>query len=139
MDTSTEQIAVKILTALKEAWERKSSLLKYCTESAFFSQLKHECTINDADFMRGIRFLVERRMIKTVNRKDNRIRFPSLNGLDYLAAYLETAAAKVATDRQKHGWKPFCQTVNHLGERIRRIIIQKVLDLLLRRRQSGVV
>jgi hypothetical protein len=39
MDTSTEQIAVKILTALKEAWERKSSLLKYCTESAFFSQL----------------------------------------------------------------------------------------------------
>jgi hypothetical protein len=105
MDKSTEQIAVRILTALKEAWERKSSLLTYCTESAFFSQLKHEHTMNDADITRGIRFLVERRMIKTVNRKDDRIRFPNLNGLDYLAAYLEIAAAMVATDRSKHGWK----------------------------------
>jgi len=25
--------------------------------------------------------------------------------LDYLAAYLEIAAAKVVTDRRKHGWK----------------------------------
>jgi hypothetical protein len=92
---STKQIAIWILIALKEAWERKSSLLTYCTESALFSQIKYAHTIKDADITRGIRFLVERRMIKTVNRKDAGVRFPSLNGLDYLAAYLETEARRL--------------------------------------------
>jgi hypothetical protein len=90
---STEQIAIWLLTALKKAWERESLLLTYCTEPALLSQVKYEHTINDADIKRGIRFLVERRMIKTVKRRDGGVRFPSLNGLDYLAAYLETEAA----------------------------------------------
>jgi hypothetical protein len=88
MDASTEQIAVWILTALKEEWEHDRSHLTCRAESVVLGPLKSKYNIEDADITRSIRYLVDRRMLQAVNRQDGRATLPSPAGLDYLAAHL---------------------------------------------------
>ena len=74
--------------ALKEEWERDSSHLTCRTESAVLGPLKSEHHVEAADITRGIRFLIERRLLNAVNRQDGRATLPSPAGLDYLAEHI---------------------------------------------------
>ena len=73
---------------MKEEWERDPSLLTCRTDSVVLGSLKSEHQVEDADITRGIRFLVDRRMLEAVNRKDGRATLPSPSGLEYLAAHM---------------------------------------------------
>ena len=77
MAATTEQIAIWILAALKTESERDSSLLTCRTESEVLGPLKSKHRIEDSDIGRGIKFLVERRMLKAVDRSDGRATLPS--------------------------------------------------------------
>src|SRR5207249_7769855 len=63
MAASTDQIAIWILMALKEEWERDPSHLTCRIESVVLGPLKSKHKIEDADITRGIRFLVDHRML----------------------------------------------------------------------------
>src|SRR5438045_8805541 len=74
---TTEQIAIWILAGLKTESERDSSLLTCRTESEVLGPLKSKHKIEDCDLVRGIKFLVERRMLNAVNRSYDRATLPS--------------------------------------------------------------
>src|SRR5207249_721728 len=102
---STEQIAIWILAGLKTESERDSSMLTCRTESEVLGPLKSKHRIKDSDIVRGIKFLVERRMLKAVDRSDGRATLPSEIGLEHLAAQSAAEKAKGWTlDRRLKLW-----------------------------------
>ena len=82
MATSTEQSALCILAALKEEWERDPSLLSCRTESLVLGPLKSKHKIEEAEITRGIRFLIERRALDALVRKDGRATLPFMMALE---------------------------------------------------------
>ena len=68
----TEDIAILILEALKQEWERNQSHLTCPTEAAILGPVKSKYKLEDADINRGMNFLVNRQMVAAVNRKDGR-------------------------------------------------------------------
>ena len=87
MAATTEQIAIWILRALKDEWERDPSLLTCRTEAVVLGPFKAEFKISDTDIDRGMNFLVSRGMLKAVNRKDGRAACPSERGFQHLASH----------------------------------------------------
>lgn len=107
MATSTEQIALWILAALKEEWERDPSHLTCRTESVVLGALKSQHKIEDADITRGIRYLIDRRALGAVNRKDGRATLPNAIGLEILAEH--ASAQKRDVERRqdvRQRWYP---------------------------------
>ena len=98
MAISTEQIAIWILAVLKEEWERDSSIITCRTEASVLGFLKPKHKIDDSDITRGLRFLVERKMLTAVNRKDGRATLPSRCGLEYLAEHLASKNERAKAD-----------------------------------------
>jgi len=88
MSAPTEEIAIWVLEALKEEWERDSSLLTCRVESTVLGSLKLKHKIEDSDIQCGIKFLVTRGMFESVNRTEGRATFTSRSGFDFLAAHL---------------------------------------------------
>ncbi len=88
--------------ALKEEWERDPSHLTCRIESVVLGPLKSKHKIEDADITRGIRFLIDHRMLDAVNRNDGRATLPNPTGFEYLAAYLasEKKRSKDEFDRR---------------------------------------
>ena len=100
MATSTEQIAIWVLQALKEEWERDPSRMTCRTEAAVLGPLKTKHGIEDVDITRGIRFLVERRALDAVNREDGRATLPNATGFEILAAH-NSAQRREAEQEQR--------------------------------------
>jgi len=96
---STEQIAIWILMALKEEWERDPSHLTCRTGAIVLGPLESKHAIEDADITRGMRFLIDRRMLDAVNREDGRATLPNALGLEHLAAH--EAAQKREVERKQ--------------------------------------
>ncbi len=99
MAAPTEQIAIWILMALKEEWDRDPSLLTCRTESVVLGPLKAKHKIEDGEIVRGIRFLVNGHMLKAVNRSDGRASFPSDRGLDYSAAFFAAQTQEASREQ----------------------------------------
>jgi hypothetical protein len=102
MAASTEQIALWILAALKEERERDPSRLTCRTEAIVLGPLKSKHKIEDADITRGIKYLMGRRALDAVNRKDGRATLPNEIGLEILAEHLasEKKRTKEEFDRR---------------------------------------
>ncbi|XHR28577.1 MAG: hypothetical protein ACFUZC_22000 [Chthoniobacteraceae bacterium] len=98
MAISTEQIAIWILAALKEEWERDPSLLTCRTEASVLVSLKSKHKINDSDITRGIRFLLQRGMLTAVNRKDGRATLASMCGQEFLEAHMDSKKEQTKAD-----------------------------------------
>lgn len=107
MATSTEQIALWILAALKEEWERDPSHLTCRTESIVLGVLKSQHKIEDADITRGIRFLIDRRALDAVNRKDGRATLPNTIGFEILAEHASSQKRDVERRQDvRQRWYP---------------------------------
>jgi hypothetical protein len=84
---TTEDLALKILAALKDEWEREPSLLKCRSLSDVLTPIKRRHRLDDSAIDRAIIFLVERRMLKAVNRRDgDKAAQPSEAGFAHLSA-----------------------------------------------------
>jgi hypothetical protein len=110
---TTEQIAIWILAALKTESELNSSLLTCRTESEVLGPLKSKHKIGDSDLVRGINFLVERRMLNAVVRSDGRATLPSDSGFQYLATH--SAAEKANGWTLDHRLKVYAILVSIVG------------------------
>lgn len=114
MAASTEQIAFWILAALKEEWERDPSHSTCRPESVVLGALKTQHKIEDADITRGIRYLIDRRALDAVNRKDGRATLPNTIGLEILAEH-HAAQKREAERKQSARWTIYAVVISLIG------------------------
>jgi hypothetical protein len=80
----TEALALKLLRALKEEWERERSLLK-CRNMA---DVASGFGLTQAEYDRAVNFVVENVLIKAVKRLDGKMAAqPSKKGFDFLESH----------------------------------------------------
>ena len=90
----TEQIAILILEASKAEMEREPDATKCHPSSLVFGALKPLHKLEDADLDRGLKYLIERGLIRGHIRPDgSKGVFPSSAGVEALALYNQALEA----------------------------------------------
>jgi serine/threonine protein kinase len=110
----TEQIAIWILEALKDEYEREPDLLKCRTEGVILGEMMVKRSLSQVDINRAIRFLLSNRAIEAVNRNDGRATRPTATGLKYLAS--RSDLPKNETDDENARTSPSEQAISILQQ-----------------------
>lgn len=90
---ATERVAVLILAAVTEEYERDPSLLTCRIFHEVIAPTMREHRLSSADMDRGIRFLVSKRFLCAINREDGQAIQPSTEGLEYMSSQKTESAS----------------------------------------------
>jgi hypothetical protein len=101
MSTSTEDIVLKILAALKAEDERASTLLKCRPYEEILAELAKQHRLAADDVSQADRFLKSNHLIKGVQRQDAFAALPSPEGVTFLATHQKTLKRREEIQTQR--------------------------------------
>jgi hypothetical protein len=105
MATPTEHIAIWILEAAEAEALREPDIIKRRLDADVYSEVMAARSLASVDIDRGMRFLVDRRLISAVGKDGGAVTYPTTIGEDFLRAYREQSrqaiTAKVESIEKK--------------------------------------
>jgi hypothetical protein len=105
MATPTEHIAVWILEAAEAEALREPDLIKRRLDSFVLGEVMAAHSLESVDIDRGVKFLVDRRLLDAVGKDGGVVSYPTTDGEDFLREHREQTrrfiAAKVESIEKK--------------------------------------
>ena len=101
MATPTEHIAIWILEASEVEALREPNLINRRLDSSVFFEVMTARNLESVDIDRGMRFLVDRRLINAVGKDGGVVTYPTTLGEEYLAAHRSNLVATQKRDVER--------------------------------------